>query len=71
MFQAGQLQALQVNMKRIMQGKARPEENLNILAGDTVIVHGNAKKTIATITSIAGFSSFVNFVRLGTTGTSY
>ncbi|HWQ35066.1 MAG TPA: polysaccharide biosynthesis/export family protein [Blastocatellia bacterium] len=54
-----------VNVKRILQGKAKSEENPTLQAGDTLIVHGNAKKTLATITALTGFSSFLNFVAPG------
>jgi polysaccharide export outer membrane protein len=58
----GSMRTMKVNVKRIMEGKANPEENLILKAGDTVIVHGNFKKTLATITSLAGFGSFVRLV---------
>jgi polysaccharide export outer membrane protein len=58
----GSMRTMKVNVKRIMQGKANPEENLMLQAGDTVIVHGNFKKAISTITSLAGFGSFVRLV---------
>ncbi|MGA9770548.1 MAG: polysaccharide biosynthesis/export family protein [Blastocatellia bacterium] len=58
----GTMRTMKVNVKRIMEGKAGPEENVILQAGDTVIVHGNFKKTISTITSLAGFGSFVRLV---------
>ena len=58
----GTMRTMKVNVKRIMEGKAGPEENVILQAGDTVIVHGNFKKTISTITSLAGFGSFVRMV---------
>lgn len=58
----GMMRTMKVNVKRIMQGKAGPEENVILQAGDTVIVHGNFKKTLSTITSLAGFGSFVRLV---------
>jgi polysaccharide export outer membrane protein len=58
----GDLRTMKVNVKRIMEGKANPEENVIIQAGDTVIVNGNFKKKLATITSLAGFGSFVRLV---------
>jgi polysaccharide export outer membrane protein len=48
-----------VNLKRILQAKAGAEENITLQAGDTVIVHGNFKKTFATITRLAGFGYFI------------
>ena len=42
----GRAQTLKVNVKRILEGKAGAEENIALQAGDTVIVHGNAKKKL-------------------------
>lgn len=63
--QAGGGQALtrKVNLKRILEGKAEPEENLVLQAGDTIIVHSNTRKKIANITSMLGFSHFLGVVR--------
>jgi polysaccharide export outer membrane protein len=58
----GRWRSLRVNVKHILEGKADAEENLALQAGDTVIVHGNAKKKLATITSVAGFASFLSFL---------
>jgi polysaccharide biosynthesis/export protein len=52
-----------VNLKRILQGKAEPEENLALQAGDTIIVHGNTRKKISTFTSMLGFGHFLGFLR--------
>jgi polysaccharide export outer membrane protein len=52
-----------VNVKRILEGKADPEENIMLQAGDTIIVHGNTRKKIQTITSMLGFASFLGFLR--------
>lgn len=54
--------AVTVNVKRILEGKAGPEENVRLQAGDTVVVHGNFKKTLSTITQIAGFGYFVRTI---------
>lgn len=59
----GETRTLTVDVKRILEGKAAPSENIALQPGDTVIVHGNKKKTLATITSLAGFASFLTFVR--------
>jgi polysaccharide export outer membrane protein len=53
---------LKVNVKRILEGKADTEENLRLQAGDTVIVHGNTRKKITTITSLLGFGNFLSFL---------
>jgi protein involved in polysaccharide export with SLBB domain len=58
----GRAQTFKVNVKRILQGKAGPEENVSLQAGDTVIVNGNTKKKMAYILSLAGFGSFVSFI---------
>lgn len=58
----GTMRTMKVNVKRIMEGKAGAEENVILQAGDTVIVHGNFKKTMSTITTLAGFGSFVRLV---------
>ncbi|HKP11323.1 MAG TPA: polysaccharide biosynthesis/export family protein [Blastocatellia bacterium] len=58
----GTMRTFKVNLKRVMEAKASPEENPQLQAGDTLIVHGNFKKTLGTITSLAGFGSFVRIV---------
>jgi polysaccharide export outer membrane protein len=55
-------QMLKVNVKRILQGKADVEENIALQAGDTIIVHGNARKKFAQITSMIGFGHFLAFL---------
>ena len=61
----GRAQTFKVNVKRILDGIARPEENIAMQAGDTVIVHGNAKKKLNTVLSLAGFGSFLSFITAG------
>jgi polysaccharide export outer membrane protein len=58
----GSMRTFKVNIKRVMDAKASPEENPQLQAGDTLIVHGNFKKTLSTITQLAGFGSFVRIV---------
>ena len=58
----GRAQTFKVNVKRILQGKAGPEENVGLQAGDTVIVNGNTRKKMANILALAGFGSFVSFI---------
>jgi polysaccharide export outer membrane protein len=55
-------QMIKVNVKRILQGKADVEENIALQAGDTIIVHGNARKKFAQITSMIGFGHFLAFL---------
>lgn len=59
---AGQTRTFEVNVKRILEGRSKPNENIALQPGDTVVVHGNKKKTLATITSLAGFGSFLTFL---------
>ena len=54
---------LKVNVKRILEGKSDPEENITLQAGDTIIVHGNTRKKIVSVTSMLGFTHFVGFLR--------
>jgi len=61
----GRAQTFKVNVKRILEGKAGPEENVSLQAGDTVIVNGNTKKKMANILSLAGFGSFLSFISMG------
>ena len=61
----GRAQTFKVNVKRILQGKAGPEENVGLQAGDTVIVNGNTRKKMTNILSLAGFGSFLSFITMG------
>ncbi|HKQ75635.1 MAG TPA: polysaccharide biosynthesis/export family protein [Blastocatellia bacterium] len=61
----GRAQTLKVNVKRILEGKSQAEENIALQAGDTVIVHGNAKKKLDAVLSLAGFGGFLSFISLG------
>ena len=59
----GRMQTMTVNVKHILEGKPDAgEENIALQAGDTVIVHGNFKKTLATITQLTGFGYFMRTV---------
>ena len=53
---------VKVNVKRILEGKAGPEENIRLQAGDTVIVHGNTLKKLSQLTSLFGFGNFLMFL---------
>lgn len=55
-------QTVNVNVKRILEGKANSEENLRLQAGDTIIVHGNKRKKFNQITSLLGFGNFMAFL---------
>ncbi|MFL6213215.1 MAG: polysaccharide biosynthesis/export family protein [Blastocatellia bacterium] len=58
----GSMHTIKINLKRVMEAKASPEENPQVQAGDTLIVHGNFKKTLATISQLAGFGSFMRII---------
>jgi polysaccharide export outer membrane protein len=61
----GNVQNVKVNVKKMLQGKANPEENFYLQTGDTIIVHGNTFKTIGKVTSLLGVTSFVSFLLRG------
>ncbi len=61
----GNKQLIEVNVKKILQNKADPAENIALQAGDTVIVHGNAMKTLTKITSVTGLASLLTFLSIG------
>jgi protein involved in polysaccharide export with SLBB domain len=63
----GKSNTLRVNVKRILDGKAKPEENIAVQAGDLVIVHGNTLSKISKITSLAGFGGFLSFISVART----
>jgi polysaccharide biosynthesis/export protein len=61
----GGAQTLKVNVKLILEGKAGPEEDIALQAGDIVLINGNAKKKVNTVLSLAGFGSFLSFITRG------
>jgi polysaccharide biosynthesis/export protein len=61
----GNKEVIKVNVKRIFEGKAKPDENIALQAGDTVIVHGNTMKTLSKISSVTGLASLFTFLALG------
>ena len=64
-YEDGRVQMLDVNVKRILEGKAGAEENVYLRAGDTVIVHGNLFKKITKISSLVGVTTFITFLTRG------
>jgi polysaccharide export outer membrane protein len=64
-YQDGRTQVLTANVKHILKGKTGPEENLYLQAGDTIVVHGNLIKTIATVSSVVGIGTFLTFLARG------
>ena len=61
----GSSQTLKVNVKLILEGKARPDDNIALQAGDLVLINGNMKKKVNTVLSLAGFGSFISFISRG------
>jgi polysaccharide export outer membrane protein len=61
----GRTLTLKVNLKLVLEGKAGAEENIPLQAGDIVLIHGNARKKVDTILSLAGFGSFLSFITRG------
>ena len=64
-YEDGRVQVLNADMKKILKGKANPEENAFLRPGDTVVVHGNLFKTITKISSLVGVTSLVTFMTHG------
>lgn len=64
-FEDGRVQVLTADVKKILKGKANPEENAFLRPGDTVIVHGNLFKTITKLSSVVGVTSLVTFLSRG------
>ena len=64
-YEDGRVQVLAADVKKILQGKANPEENLYLRAGDTVVVHGNLFKTLTKVSSLVGVTSLVTFLSRG------
>jgi polysaccharide export outer membrane protein len=64
-YEDGRVQMLSVDVKRILKGKANPEENAYLRSGDTIIVHGNLFKKIGKVTSMMGITGLVTFLMRG------
>lgn len=64
-FADGRVQTFDVNVKKILQGKADAEQNIYLAAGDTVVVHGNKLKKLGTISSLLGMTTFFSFLTGG------
>lgn len=61
----GLMQQQKVDVKRILDGKAKPEENVMVRAGDTVIVNSNFKKKMGNVMNSLRFVSFLSFIAFG------
>ncbi len=64
-YEDGRVQVFTADVKKILNGKANPEENAYLRSGDTLIVHGNLFKTITKISSLVGVTSLVTFMTHG------
>ena len=64
-YEDGRVQVISADVKKILQGKASPEENTYLRAGDTVIVHGNLFKTLTKLSNVVGVTSLVTFLSRG------
>lgn len=61
----GVMQTRKVDVKKILDGKARPDENLMVRSGDTIIVNSNLKKKLGSVMNSLRFTSFLSFLVLG------
>jgi len=57
----GKTRAFEVNLKPELHGQS-VDEPVMLNAGDTVIVKGNMKKSLAFVASLVGFASFISLV---------
>lgn len=64
-FEDGRVQMLTVDVKKILKGKANPEENAYLRSGDTIIVHGNLFKKLGKISSVVGVTTLFTFLSRG------
>jgi polysaccharide biosynthesis/export protein len=64
-YEDGRVQMMTIDVKKILKGKANPEENAYLRAGDTIIVHGNLFKKITKISSMVGITGLITFLTRG------
>ena len=64
-YEDGRVQVLTIDVKKILKGKANPEENAYLRSGDTLIVHGNLFKKIGKLSSVVGVTTLVTFLTRG------
>ncbi len=62
---SGRIGTREINLKKLLEGKATAEENLELQPGDTVMVSGNAKKKLAFVASLTSISSFMTYIGRG------
>jgi protein involved in polysaccharide export with SLBB domain len=59
----GHLKIVTINLKRILKGEADPEQNLVLKGGDTLIVHGNLRKKITSMSApFVGLTQLLYFL---------
>lgn len=58
----GRMVKREINVKRIMEAQAKPEDNVSLLAGDVVVVGQNARAKLTFIASLVGFGNFLAYV---------
>ena len=58
----GRMVKREINVKRILDAQARPEDNVSLLAGDVIVVGQNAKAKLTFIASLVGFGNFLAYV---------
>jgi polysaccharide export outer membrane protein len=64
-YEDGRVQVISADLKKILKGKANPEENAYLRSGDTLIVHGNLFKTLTKISNVVGITSLATFLSRG------
>ncbi len=62
---SGRIGTHEVNLKKLLEGKATDDENMELQPGDTVMVSGNAKKKIAFVASLTSIGSFMTYIGRG------
>jgi len=58
----GRMVRREINVKRIMDAQAKPEDNVSLLAGDVLVVGQNAKAKLTFIASLVGFGNFLAYL---------
>ncbi|MGE0887470.1 MAG: polysaccharide biosynthesis/export family protein [Blastocatellales bacterium] len=61
----GRTETIKVDVKKILEGKADPEENMMVRAGDTIIIDSNLRKKLTSVMAVAGFAQFLTFIAFG------
>jgi len=58
----GRMVKREINVKRILDARAAPEDNMNLVGGDVVVVGQNAKARLTFIASLVGFGNFLAYM---------